>query len=354
MNKDFDLGDKLVLDKIKKVFLEHGLIDFITSPLEILEFSNGYSNLTYQLNIEEKEFVLRRPPKGAVKRGHDMGREYKVLSHLAKGTAKIAPSVFFFQENSDIIGAPFYVMEKINGIILTSKEAKKRHLDSKAFASIFDTWLTTFVQLHKVEYKRIGLGELGRPNGYVERQVENWGKQYLKAATMKIPEALNVMRWMQENQPKEYEHTFIHNDFKYDNVVFENERWSSISAVLDWEMCTLGDPMMDFGTSLAYWMRPSDGLATSIIPSPTLFDGNPERSDIVEKYALKSNRNVDNIVFYYVFGLFKIAVIVQQIFYRYNKGLTKNPKFAQLDKACKLFCTMAWQAAQKNQIEKFM
>lgn len=353
MQREVQNGEDLPIDSLKTFLSDKNLIKDSTHDLNIWQYSNGYSNLTYLLKIGEKEFVLRRPPKGAVKRGHDMSREYKVLSQLERGYSQ-SPKVYAYCDDIDVIGSSFYVMEKIDGIILTYKEAQKRDISALEFQAISNCWLDSFVKLHAVDYLELGLGDLGKPDGYVERQVRNWGKQYIQAATMEIPEAALLMKWMYENQPKEYDSTFIHNDFKYDNVVFENDSWNKISAVLDWEMATLGDPLMDLGTSIAYWTLPSDGHASKIILSPTLMNGNPSRSDIVELYAQKSKRPINNIVFYYAFGLFKIAVIVQQIYYRYNKGLTSNEKFSKLDQACKLFCQMAWQAVQKKKIENFM
>lgn len=345
--------DLLPKTEIKTFLRKQDIIQNAESELTITQYSNGYSNLTYLLEIEEKSYVLRCPPKGAVKRGHDMSREFKVLSCL-EGNYKLGPKPYIYTDDQSVIGSPFYLMEKIEGIILTTKEAKKREVTPTAFRVLSNTWLELFVRLHQVDYKAIGLQDLGLPEGYVERQVSNWGKQYLKAATMDIPEAQHLMQWMQDNQPIHYDHTFIHNDYKYDNVVFRDDSWKEIVAVLDWEMCTIGDPMMDLGTSIAYWMQASDGPAVQVLPSPTLMAGNPSRSDLVQAYALKSGRDVDNIVFYYAFGLFKIAVIVQQIFYRYKAGLTKDIKFANLDKACAMFCKMGWQAVQRNRIENFM
>ena len=353
MLKPVRSGEELNAENLKKFLVNQQLISTIDVDLEVSQFSNGYSNLTYLLKIEDQEMVLRRPPKGAVKRGHDMSREYKVLSNLHKGFNQ-SPKALAYCEDENIIGSSFYLMEKVNGIILTNKEVAKRSIPATEFNKISNNWLSLFVDLHKVDIDAVGLSDLGRPNGYVERQVTNWGKQYHKAATMDIPEADKLINWMSENQPKQYDHTLIHNDYKYDNVVFKDDSWSDITAILDWEMCTLGDPLMDLGTSVAYWMMPADGPATKVIPSPTLAPGNPSRTEIVNLYAEKSGRDIDNFVFYYAFGLFKIAVIVQQIFYRYNKGLTQDEKFARLDRACAMFIQMGWQAVQKNKIEGFM
>ncbi len=344
-------GEELNEENLKRFLLDNTLIEQVSSDLEVSQFSNGFSNLTYLLKIENKELVLRRPPFGAIKRGHDMGREFKVLSRLHKAFSK-APEAFAYTEDTDIIGASFYVMEKVDGIILSFKEAKKRNIPKIDFPTIANSWLDTFVELHQVDYKAIGLEDLGRPEGYVERQVSNWGKQYLKAATMDIPEAHKIMDWMEANQPKNYDFSLIHNDYKYDNIVFKDDTWNEVRAVLDWEMCTLGDPLMDLGTSIAYWTMASDGpMIAKGIPSPTMFEGNPSRTEVVELYAQKSGRPVNNLIFYYVYGLFKIAVIAQQIFYRYHKGLTTDERFANLDKAAQLLCFIGWQSIQKKRID---
>ncbi len=339
-------------EKTLKAFLEkEGLIDNHRSDWTVTQYTHGYSNLTYLLQIEEKEYVLRRPPFGAIKRGHDMGREFKVQSGVFTSFPKV-PKMYAYTDDEQILGCPFYIMEKVDGIILNVHEAKKRNIAASDFKIISDSWLDTFVELHNIDYKTSGLSDLGKPEGYVKRQVLNWGKQYLKAATEDVPAADKVMRWMEENQPKEYRYSLVHNDFKYDNVVFKDDSWKEVNAVLDWEMATLGDPLMDLGTSLGYWTMASDHpFVQQGIPSPTIMDGNPSRSEIVESYTKKSGRDVNHLVFYYAFGLFKIAVIAQQIYYRYSKGLTTDPRFAQLNKAAELLCNLALQAIQNKKID---
>lgn len=351
MSQNVRKGEELKEDSLKTFLKNNNLIEDVQSEIDISQFSNGFSNLTYLLKIENKEYVLRRPPFGAIKRGHDMGREYKVLSNLNNAFTK-SPKAYAYTEDDVVIGASFYVMEKVDGIILTAKEAAKRKISPNEFPTIANSWLDTFIELHNVDYQSVGLGDLGKPDGYVERQVRNWGKQYLKAATSEVPAALSVMKWLDENQSTEYNHSLIHNDFKYDNVIFKDDSWNEVAAVLDWEMCTLGDPLMDLGTSIAYWSMESDGpIVNQGIPSPTAMPGNPSRTEIVEMYAKKSGRPINNLIFYYVFGLFKIAVIAQQIYYRYHHGLTSDPKFAQLDKAAELLCTMGQQAISKKRID---
>ena len=352
MTQNVRKGEELAAEPLKAFMQAQGLINDVSSVLNVSQFVTGFSNLTYLLKIENKELVLRRPPVGAIKHGHDMGREYKVLSGLNKGFSK-APIVYAYTENASIIGASFYIMEKVDGIVLSAKEAKRRNVSATEFPIIADKWLDTFVELHELDYKAVGLGELGKPEGYVERQVRNWGKQYLKAATDDIPEAAKVMAWLDANQPKEYNFSLIHNDFKYDNIVFKDDTWQEVRAIFDWEMCTLGDPLMDLGTSIAYWSMASDGdMIVNGFPSPTTMAGNPGRHELIEMYAKKSGRPINNLVFYYAYGLFKIAVIVQQIYYRYHKGLTTDKRFAHLNHATRLFITMAWQAIEKNRIER--
>ena len=344
-------GEALPEVALKKYLQEIKLINSVESELFVQQFTHGFSNLTYLLQIENKEFVLRKPPKGAIKRGHDMNREFKVQSAVHKAYSKV-PKMYGFSNDETILGSEFYIMEKVEGVILNYKEAKQRNIPEKDYKNIANSWLDALVELHNVDYNAIGLADLGKPDGYVQRQISNWGKQYLKAKTDEYPEAEMVMNWMEEHQPKEYDHCLIHNDFKYDNVVFKDDSWQEVSAVLDWEMATLGDPLMDLGTSLGYWTVATDhDFVKHGIPSPTVFEGNPTRSEIAEMYAQKSGRNVDNLIFYYVFGLFKIAVIAQQIYYRFEKGWTTDPRFANLNKAAELCCKLALKAIKTKSID---
>lgn len=343
--------EALELENLKRFLFEQELIKDVKSEIQQRRFVGGLSNLTYLLKVENKEYVLRRPPFGAVKRGHDMGREFKVLSNLHKEFIKI-PKVHVYNKDETIIGTPFYIMDKAEGIIITLPEAKKRNISEKEFKNVSNTWLDTFIQLHQVDYKAAGLVDLGKPAGYVERQISNWSKQYDKAKTEQIKESIKVMNWLQDNQPNDYSSSLIHNDFKYDNVMFKDDSWKEINTVLDWEMCTLGDPLMDLGTSLSYWLTESDMDALKKgLASATILKGNPSRNDIVELYSRKSGEPINNIVFYYVYGLFKLAVIVQQIYYRFHKGYTTDKRFANLNQYTKLLFTIAWQSIQKNKID---
>ena len=344
-------GEELDKIKISKFFFDNNLISTKNIEPNIQQYSNGYSNLTYLINFEESNFVLRCPPKGAVKKGHDMSREYNVLSKLNTSFNKV-PKTYIYNDDLSILNCPFYVMEMIDGIILTGKEVNKRNIKADDFGKISKVWLETFVELHSLDYKSIGLENLGRPNGYIDRQIEIWSKQYNIAKTTEIESANKVIKWLFENKPSLQNTSIIHNDYKYDNVVFKDENWNKINSILDWEMCTIGDPLMDLGTSIAYWTMSNDHpLILNGLKSPTIFEGNPSRSKIVELYCKKTNTKIDDFVFYYVYGLFKIAVIVQQIFFRFKKGLSSDQKFSKLDKYAKVLSDTAWQSIQKMQIE---
>ncbi|MEM9143629.1 MAG: phosphotransferase family protein [Bacteroidota bacterium] len=352
LTREVRKGEELHKERLKRFLVQQELIGDQKSPLVVRQFYNGYSNLTYLLQIEQKEYVLRRPPYSAPKRGHDMGREFKVLHHLNPVFGKI-PQVFVHCEDLDVLGVPFYIMSRVEGIILTAKEARERKISPSEFKAISNTWLDTFVELHQVDYKAAGLETLGRPEGYVERQVMNWGKQYLAAATEEVPSARKVMAWMEGRQPKQYPYSLIHNDYKYNNVVFTDTRWNKVAAILDWEMCTLGDPLMDLGTSLGYWTTLGDAdFVKHMLPSPTIMEGNPSRTEMVQQYAIKSGREIDNLTFYFAYGLFKVAVIAQQIYYRFKHGHTTDSRFAQLNKVAAACCDMAWEAIQKKRIDQ--
>ena len=302
-------GEELNEINLKNFLKENDLISDIKSELKVLQFSNGFSNLTYSLTIENKEYVIRKPPKGAVY-GHDMSREFKVLKGLNNGFDK-APIAYAYSEDNSIIGTSFYIMEKVNGKIITPREFKERSIPNEDYSTISKTWLKTFVELHNLDFNKLGLSDLGKPDGYVERQVRNWGKQYLKAATDDIKEAELIMNWLNENQPKQYKHSLIHNDYKYDNVVFSSNSWTKINSILDWEMCTIGDPLMDLGTSIAYWAESSDPpQLKSTFNYPTSIKGNPSRLGVVEMYEKETGIPVNNLVFYYVLVVYVYAISI--------------------------------------------
>lgn len=341
-------GEELNLPELEAYLLES--LPQASGTLVVEQFPGGASNLTYLLKLGNQQLVLRRPPFGTnVKTAHDMGREYKVLSALSQSYGK-APTPLLHCDDENIIGAPFYVMERVQGIILRSNKGRASELDENTIAGIARALTETMSELHTLDYKGIGLGELGKPEGYVERQVIGWTKRYFKSQTESIPEAEKAAKWLNDNLPTSKEASLIHNDFKHDNVVLDRNDLTKISAILDWEMCTLGDPLMDLGTTLAYWSNPEDPDFFKM--NPSALPGNPTRDELMQMYAQSSGRDVSNMVFYFAYGLFKLAVILQQIYYRYKKGFTKDPRFAHMNVLVRSLCEMAVLAIEKGKIDR--
>ena len=322
-------------------------------PVRLEQFPRGYSNLTYLVHAGDRTVILRRPPVGVeIATAHDMEREFRILSHLFPVYPKV-PEPLAFCDDEELIGTPFYLMERVEGVILRKEMPDAMVPTPELVSRIAAGLVRTLAELHAVDFEAAGLGELGRPEGYVRRQIEGWTKRYALAETDSIPEADKVASWLRDSMPTESGASLIHNDFKHDNVILDANDWSRLIAVLDWEMATLGDPLMDLGTSLAYWTEPSDPPAlVQARLSPTTLPGTPTRAEVVEQYARETGRDVHNVVFYYAYGLFKVAVIVQQLYARYVTGRTTDPRFAHLIDGVRALAVVAWQAVQKGRIDR--
>ena len=328
----------------------------VEGPIAIEQFPGGHSNLTYLLRFGDRELVLRRPPFGSkVKTAHDMGREFRVLSRLYTLYPK-APQALLHCDDQQVIGAPFYVMQRMHGVILRHQKAPAGiDLNPHRMHAISEAAVDGLAELHAVDYRAAGLEDLGHPQGYVARQVEGWSERWRRSRTDDIPDLDRAAAWLADHQPAEKagESALLHNDYKYDNLVLHPAELERIVAVLDWEMATVGDPLMDLGTSLGYWMDPDDAPALRLLPAgPTTLAGNLRRAEVVERYAAVTGRDVSNILFYYVYGLFKIAVIAQQIYFRYQQGLTKDERFAALIGAVRILGQTAAQAIDKGRIDR--
>lgn len=319
------------------------------APLEVRQFRGGFSNLTYLLRAGEREWVLRRPPFGAnIQTAHDMHREFRVLSHLKTVYEKVPQPVVYCDDES-VIGAPFYVMERVKGLILRSPLPRGLHLPPQTMHRAADALIDALADLHAVDYGAAGLGDLGKPDGYVTRQIHGWIRRYENARTDSIPQMTEVGAWLAQHIPAESAPALIHNDFKYDNLVLDPADPGRIIAVLDWEMATIGDPLMDLGTTLGYWIEPGDPDILQMF-GPSARPGNPGRQELLDRYRQRSGREIPNALFYYVYGVFKIAVIVQQIYYRYKSGATRDPRFAPLIRVVQACAQTAAAAVAKNRI----
>jgi len=318
--------------------------------VRVEQFPGGHSNLTYLVHHGDREYVLRRPPFGSkVKSAHDMGREVAVLSKLAPVYAR-APRVFAYDAAGDVLGAPFYLMERRRGIILRKDLPAELAADHARVRRVCELLVDALVDLHAVDYVAAGLGDFGKPAGYIERQVTGWTDRYSKSHTDDIPAVTEVAAWLAANRPADGAPALIHNDFKFDNVIFD-PALDSITGVLDWEMSTIGDPLMDLGTSLSYWAQQSDPAMYHQLPfGPTARPGMMTRDEVARRYFERSGRSAGSLVFYYAYGLFKTAVVAQQIYYRFATGLTKDTRFAPLILAVRLLSEQARAAIERGTI----
>lgn len=344
-------GETLDLESLEPYLRRE--ISELRGPLVLEQFPGGYSNLTYLLRSGDLELVLRRPPFGnRVKSAHDMGREFKVLSAL-QGVYAQAPRPYLYCEDEKVIGAPFYVMERRRGIILRKKLPPGLDLETARVGALCRALIDNLATLHGLDYEGAGLGDLGRPEGYVERQVEGWTSRYGKARTHEWPELESVAAWLLENRPPDSGAGLVHNDYKYDNLVLDPADPTRIVGLLDWEMCTIGDPLLDLGTTLAYWVEAEDPPAfRQAAFGPTAIPGSWTRQQLADRYfeATGHEPPSGHLTFYFAFGLFKLAVIVQQIYFRYAKGFTRDPRFAHLDQMVALLGRVGAEAVGSGRI----
>jgi aminoglycoside phosphotransferase (APT) family kinase protein len=318
--------------------------------LLVRQFPSGHSNLTYSLNLGAREFVLRRPPFGSkVKSAHDMSREFRVLSKLHSVYAP-APEVLLYCDDDSIIGAPFYVMNPIHGIILRRHLPLGLDFPAEKARRLSESFVDNLIRLHRVDYAAVGLSDLGKPEGYLQRQVRGWTERYYGSKTHDYPEVEKIAAWMQ-HMPSASGVSLIHNDYKYDNVVLDSNDITTIVGVLDWEMCTIGDPLTDLGTTLAYWVDATDPEELQKNRwGPTNAPGSLTRREIVHDYARKTGTDPSQIAFYVAFARFKLAVIVQQIYYRYHQGLTKDERFASMPDMIQMLLRASLHTAQTGRI----
>ena len=325
-------------------FLERALPGF-SGRVEADQFPGGASNLTYLLRAGDRQWVLRRPPFGTKARSaHDMGREYRILSRINRAFP-YAPRTLLFCADRSVLGEEFYLMERLQGLILRRDLPAGITLSPAQAGALCRNLVDVQAELHAIDYEAAGLGEMGHAAGYIARQVSGWSQRYRAARTDDVPDNEALMQWLEENQPADSGRAaLIHNDYKFDNVVLRpaGDAWR-IVGVLDWEMATVGDPLMDLGASLAYWVQSDDPEPLQQIRMlPTHLPGMMRRRELVDYYCARTGTGCGRFDFYYVYGLFRLAVIVQQIYYRFVLGQTKNPRFAPFGQ----FCTVLSRSAE--------
>ena len=316
------------------------------SLMTVEQFPGGHSNLTYLLRFGSQEFVMRRPPFGPVPpRAHDMAREYRILEAVHP-VFPLAPKPYVLCEDAGVIGSTFYLMERRHGIVvrereppeLAGKPAERRRASQAMTDALSD--------LHLVDIKAHGLAHLGKPAGFVERQVRGWNERWHGSQTSELSEMDALAAWLVERLPPDPERpTLVHGDFKLDNVMLDAQDVGRIRGVFDWEMSALGDPLVDLGILLAYWVHVAD--ADGAVASVTRQEGWFTRAELLERYGARTGSNLSGITFYEVFAVFKLAVVLQQIFYRYHRGQTDDPRFATLDERVAWLARIATALAEK-------
>ncbi|RLQ96108.1 phosphotransferase family protein [Falsibacillus albus] len=315
--------------------------------LQVRQFSAGHSNLTYELKLDDWEAVLRRPPLGPVApKAHDMEREYRILSEI-ESYFPPAPKPILFSKDQSIVGSPFFLMERKLGIVLDSEFPAQIEATKEEGRKLSTIMVERLVELHEIDYQITGLNEMTKPDGFMVRQVKGWNGRYLRAQTDDIKEADFLMAWLEKNIPDQQAATVIHYDFKLNNAMF-NDDLTEMIGLFDWEMTTVGDPLADLGVAMSYWIQNDDpdllkfGLGK---PPVTIHPGFMNRREFIEEYGRRSGRDVGSMNFYLTFAYFKLAVICQQIYYRYKKGQTNDPRFSGfnqfVESLIKLGCSSA-------------
>lgn len=319
-------GEELDIEAVD-AWLKTQLNDISGTP-DVTQYSGGASNWTYCLTYPEKSLILRRAPKGTKAKGaHDMGREYRLQKALQSAYSYV-PDMLAHCEDEAIIGTEFYVMEKLTGIIPRKNLPRGLNLSQADTQKLCTNVLDCLIELHNVDIEQAGLANLAKGSGYIQRQIDGWSQRYINAKTWNVPSGEKIIHWLKENMPENERICLTHNDFRFDNVVLDVNEPTKVIGVLDWELATLGDPLMDLGNSLAYWVEPEDGyLAQMSRRQPTHLKGMLTRQQVIEYYCNKMNLDAENFTFYEVYGLFRLAGIVQQIYYRYHHKQTRNPAF---------------------------
>ena len=313
-----------------------------TPPLSFDLIAGGHSNLTFRVtDATGRATVLRRPPLGQVlASAHDMGREHTIIAALADTDIPVAPTLGY-EPTGDVNGAPFYVMEFVDGHVLRDQAAAEE-LAVPARTRAGDSLVEVLARIHAVEPVAVGLGDLGRTDGYIERQLKRWYGQWNKSKTRDLPDIDRVHEALSASIPEQGPAAIVHGDYRLDNCMVDDD--GNVVAVLDWELCTLGDPLADVGLLMVYWNEPGDG-AGATLTSPTLAEGMRSRDEILERYAAASGRNLSQIEFYVAFGYWKLACIVEGVYARYVGGSMGDRDSSDFDVFARQVETMAAEAA---------
>jgi aminoglycoside phosphotransferase (APT) family kinase protein len=323
-------------------------------PLELMQFRTGSSNLTFLLRLGGDEWVLRRPPRGPVApTASDMNREFRILSRLWQAFYP-APRAMLFCEDPAIIGAPFYIMERRKGVVVMLRQPFPAALQGHSpdtYRQMAEAFIDTLADLHAVDYQAIGLGSFGKPQGFLQRQITGWIGRWEKAKTQEVPLMNKLADWFLEHQPAPQPPVILHNDFYLHNVMFDDRFPGRIVAVLDWEMSSLGDPMIDLGTALNYWRNPDDSQELLDLsegyPHTAITPGMLRRDEMAHRYALRTGRDIGTFPYYLALAYWKYATVVEQLYLRYFRGQTTEPRFANYKKYAPVLAREAAKVASQ-------
>ncbi len=313
---DVTAPEGIDVERVGTWLTEH--IDGAEPPFTYYLIAGGHSNLTFKVtDANGVARVLRRPPLGHVlATAHDMGREHRIIAALGPTTVPVAPALGYC-DDSDVNGAPFYVMGFVDGYVLRDANTVRRALDEGARRIAAEDLVDVLAQIHAVDPDEVGLGELGRREGYIERQLKRWYSQWEKSKTRELPAIDDVYHHLMDRIPPQIGTSIVHGDYRLDNCMVSGD--GRIAAVLDWEICTLGDAMADVGLLMVYWTGPKDGEG-GLASTATAVEGFPDRSDLLERYAKVSGRDVADVDFYTAFAYWKLACIVEGVYARYVAG----------------------------------
>ncbi|MEP6742435.1 MAG: phosphotransferase family protein [bacterium] len=334
-------GEELDLAALDSYLRQHLAACFAeldaTSAIEIKQFPGGHSNLTYLISYGDREFVLRRPPVGPVApTAHDMPREFRLLQAINPHFL-LVPRPILLCEETTVLGVPFYMMERRSGLIVRQSVPREIGSDLELRRRVSEAVVDTLIVLHAVDIRSTGIAQIGKPSGFVQRQVHGWADRWQRSKTGELPEMDQVIEWLVDRIPADtgIDATIVHNDFKLDNIMLDAHHPARVVAVLDWEMCTVGDPLIDVGLFLSYWTMQGgakEGGQNSSLRAVTNGAGWMTREEIIQRYETSTGRDLSRIAFYETFARFKVAVVIQQIYFRYVQGQTRDERFRNFDR----------------------
>ena len=342
-------GEELDIDAVDRVLKAE--LGYVSGSPTVSQYASGASNLTYAFDYPGCRLVLRRPPFGTKpKSGHDMHREYRIMTAL-KPVFPFVPDTLLYSDDVSIIGAEFYVMDRVEGALIHAEIPAEWEWSTTHVRQLCENFWDKLIALHSVDYKAIGLEDFGRPDGYVSRQIGGWNARYEKALTDDADPFEDVRGWLADNQTDANGAAVLHGDYRIDNCILDTKDPTEIVCILDWEICAIGEPLMDLGAALAYWVEVDDDpVFQKFSMQPSMADGMMTRQEILTFYGERTGADVSDMRFYYVYGLFRLAGIFQQIYYRSYHGQTDNPRFKQFGGIAKMLGNRARHAIATGEI----